>query len=89
MPVQPYNCCLDDVATMLAGFAEAWRQDWLEQGFFVMGADGGAELIAFDMRSSGALPLVAIDMVAGTESAMEVAGTCEAFVAMLGHESTE
>ena len=89
LPVQPYNCYLDDVTTMLAGCSEAWRRDWLEQGFFIIGGDGGGEFLAFHLRASEALPLVAIDMVVGAESAKEVARTCEAFGAMLGHEPEE
>ncbi|MFG6465515.1 SMI1/KNR4 family protein [Roseateles sp. BYS87W] len=86
LPVAPYNCCLDDATTVLTGGAKAWRQRWLEEGFFIIGGDGGGELLAFDLRTQGEPPIVAIDMVAGSESAMMVAPSVEAFVAMLGRE---
>lgn len=86
LPVAPYNCYLDNVATVLAGGTEAWRQHWLEEGFFIIGGDGGGELLAFDLRAPVKPPIVATDMVVGAESAMAVAQTLDAFVAMLGHE---
>jgi hypothetical protein len=89
LPVLPHNCCLDDAATVLSGLAEAWRRDWLDAGFFVIGGNGGGELLAFDLRASAEPPIVTIDMVAGAESANEVAPTVDAFVAMLGCEAQD
>ncbi|HEY9110102.1 MAG TPA: SMI1/KNR4 family protein [Roseateles sp.] len=86
LPVQPYNCCLDNAATVLAGLTEAWRRSRLDEGFFVIGGNGGGELLAFDLRKPGLPPIVAVDMVVGAESAMDVAPTVDAFAAMLGHE---
>ncbi len=86
LPVAPYNCYLDVATTVLTGGAEAWRRRWLEEGFFIIGGNGGGELLAFDLRTQGEPPIVAIDMVAGSESAMMVAPSVEAFAAMLGRE---
>ncbi len=84
LPVQPYSVCLDDVSTMLANICEEWHADWLRQGFFVIGGNGGGELIAFDVRSPGTQSLVSIDLVAGAASAETVVDTWAGFVNILG-----
>lgn len=89
LPVQPYSCYLDDVATVLAGLTEVWRRDWLDEGFLVIGGNGGGELLAFDLRALGVPPVVAVDMVAGGESTMQVAPTFEMFLGFLGRESED
>jgi hypothetical protein len=87
LPVKPYNACIDDVTTMLANLGGEWHRDWLRQGFFVVGGNGGGELIAFDLRNPDAQPLVYIDMVAGADSAEPFVAGWAGFAAMLGMSS--
>jgi hypothetical protein len=69
---------------MLANIDGEWHADWLRQGFFVIGSNGGGELIAFDLRRPETQSLVSIDMVAGAGSAETVVDTWAGFVDMLG-----
>jgi hypothetical protein len=87
LPVQPYNCCLDDVATLLANLEDAWHQGWLNQRLFVVGGNGGGELIALDLRTPGEVPVVSVDMVAGLDSVRTIADSWARFAEMLGCEA--
>lgn len=86
LPVNPYNFCLDSVATALDAFRSRNYDRPDLDGFIIFGGNGGGELIAIDMR--GGLPgaVVTIDMVAGPESAEVVATNFDEFVSIIGVE---
>ena len=88
LPVLPLNVCLDSAETMLRSIQEKWHQDWIAEGFFPIGGNGGGELIGFDLRKQIPLPIIYVDMVSGMKSAEQIAPTWNDFLELLGRESS-
>lgn len=87
LPVNPYNFCLDPVATVLDAFRSRNYDRPDLDGFLIFGSDGSRELIAFDMRGDLVGAVVMIDMVEGPESAEIVAANFDDFVNLIGVQS--
>lgn len=66
-------------------------QQLLEQfpSFMFFGSNGGLESIAFDLRSRPPWPIVMIDLIAGSESAKEIAPDIATFIEAIGLDSTD
>lgn len=56
-------------------------------GFLIIGSNGGGEYIAFDTRGGSPWPIVAIDMVAGRDSAQVIAPDFDGFFDRIGLEA--
>lgn len=87
LAVNPFYLQLDP-ATVVADTirSENHGQDDLE-GFLIIGSNGGGEYVAFDTRGGTPWPIVAIDMVAGGDSAMVIAPDFDAFYDRIGLEA--
>ncbi|OWQ97722.1 hypothetical protein CDQ91_08665 [Sphingopyxis witflariensis] len=57
------------------------------QGFLIFGSNGGGEYLAFDTRRIAPWPVVAIDMIAGGNSAAIIAPDFEEFYDRIGIEA--
>lgn len=86
LPVTPYNLCLDPARTVIEGI-HGRSPDYV--GFLIFGGNGGGEYLAFDLRGAAPWPIVAVDMIAGPESAELVAPDFDAFLDLVGTESAE
>ncbi len=82
LPVQPYTLCLDPATTT----AKAIRDGGYFEGFIVFASSGGGELLAFDIRGAAPWPIIAIDMVAGPETAEPVADDFDTLLDLIGRE---
>jgi hypothetical protein len=58
----------------------------LYPGYFVIGSNGGLEIVAFDTRGTLPWPIVAYDPVAGTRSAVTIAKHMEEFIRAIGKD---
>ena len=87
LPVAPYNACLDDVGMILREVPERWHQEWVTEGFFPIGGNGGGELIGFDLKNPAPFAVIYVDMIAGMDSAEPVAPNWDKFCELLGRES--
>ncbi len=57
--------------------------------FFFFGSNGGMEQIAFDMQKEKPYPIVMIDPIAGSDSAVEIASNINQFVEAIGIEYSD
>jgi len=64
---------------------EYLREEEESTGFWFFGNNGGLEQIAFDLRNGPPWQIVAIDPVAGEESALIIANTMGDFILKMGH----
>ena len=87
LPVSPFNLCLDPVREVLARLSNRNYGQPEFDGFLIFGGDGGGEYLALDMRQGTPWPVVAIDMVAGSDSAEIVTTDFEEFVQLIGQDS--
>lgn len=84
LSISPYTLCLDPAAEVI----EAIRSGRTgSDGFLAFGGNGGGEYIAFDIRGHMPWPVVAIDMVGGSDTANTVAADFDAFSEMIGREA--
>jgi hypothetical protein len=81
LPVSPYYFILDPANEASSG--SLVRAHGLD-GLFVIGGNGGGELIAFDLREENPWPIVHVDMIAGADSIETIATDFDEFVAMIG-----
>jgi hypothetical protein len=79
LPIDPFNLCLDTAEDVIHAFKNPSFD-----GFVAFGGNGGGELLAFDVRSSSPWSVVSIDMVAGAESAKQVAPSFDEFLKLIG-----
>ena len=84
LPIAPYNFCLDSAATVAATIENGNQGQADLEGFLIFGGSGGGEYIAFDLRGELPWPIVAIDMVAGGDSAEMIAANFDAFYERIG-----
>ena len=87
MAISPYNLCLDP-AKIVADAINSdndGRADLM--GFLIFGGNGSGEYLAFDARSGAPWPIVAIDMVAGGDSAEVIATDFATFYDRIGMEA--
>ncbi|WP_324750427.1 SMI1/KNR4 family protein [Sphingomonas sp. LY54] len=84
LPVSPFNLCLDPAREVIARIADGNHAQPAFDGFLIFGGNGGGEYFAFDMRLGAPWPVVAIDMVAGRESAEVVASNFDRFIDLIG-----
>ncbi len=63
---------------------ETWRKQGQYTGFWFIGGNGGLETIGFDLRTGPPWPIVAIDRIAGDDSAQRIAADMEDFVQKIG-----
>lgn len=87
LPINPYNFCLDSAMTVTEAIESANHGQANLQGFLIFGGNGGGEYIAFDIRAKIPWPIVAIDMVAGGDSAEVIAPDFDAFYDRIGVEA--
>lgn len=60
LSVSPFNLCIDPAESAL----DYWQSGTCTmKGVFVFGGNGGGELLAFDMRQRGALPVISFDPI--------------------------
>jgi len=55
--------------------------------FFIFASNGGLESIAFDLRCGSTRPVVMIDLIAGSESAKQIAPDIVTFINAIGLEA--
>jgi hypothetical protein len=84
LPTSPYTLCLDPSADVIDALRSGRTGS---DGFLVFGGNGGGEYLAFDLRGLKPWPVVAIDMVAGAETAETVAPDFDSFTKMIGREA--
>lgn len=89
LPITPSNLCLDPAATVAETIATRNYGRTDLQGFLIIGSNGGGEYLAFDTRGKSPWPIVAIDMVAGSDSAEVVASDFDTFLGQIGIEADE
>jgi SMI1/KNR4 family protein SUKH-1 len=73
LSVQPYNLVLDPVREVISRISNRNYGQPEFDGFLIFGGNGGGEYLAFDTRQGTPWPVVSIDMVAGRDSAEQVA----------------
>jgi hypothetical protein len=83
LPAPPGCFVLDDADT-IADFIRKRPYGSALDGLLVFGGDGGGEFIALDLRRQAPWPVVAMDMVAGPESARQIAADFGQFVLLIG-----
>jgi len=88
LPFAPYNLCLDPAITVARTIEGGNHKQADLEGFLIFGSGGGGEYIAFDLRNGPPWPIVAIDMVAGGDSAEVIASDFGAFFDQIGIEAT-
>lgn len=72
--VSPYNLCLDSAESAL----DYWLSGtYTKQDVFVIGGDGGGELIAFDLGSAAENRVVCFDPISPDDSTQVIAETFE------------
>jgi len=57
--------------------------------YFIFGSNGGLESIAFDMSQAEPWPIVAVDCIAGLDSANKIAENVHAFIQKVGLHAEE
>lgn len=89
LSAQPYNLVLDPVQEVIARIdcRNYGQADF--DGFLIFGGNGGGEYLAFDTHQTTPWPVVSIDMVAGRDSAEEVAPDFDSFINLIGVESVD
>ncbi|HEU4391129.1 MAG TPA: SMI1/KNR4 family protein [Blastocatellia bacterium] len=73
---------VNDTIGMMAD--QFYRGEFPAYRFF--GGNGGLELLAFDLRNGSPYPIVMIDPIAGSESAVEIAPSFAKFCEAIGLE---
>lgn len=87
LSVNPHNFCLDSAMT-IAEMIDSENHGQADlHGFLIFGGNGGGEYLAFDTRHGAPWPIVAIDMVAGGDSAEIIAPDFDAFYERIGIET--
>jgi hypothetical protein len=86
LPVAPFNFCLDSANTVARAIECRKHEQADLEGFIIFGGNGGGEYIAFDVRSGPPWPIVAIDMVAGGETADVISPDFDTFFDQIGIE---
>lgn len=89
LSVQPYNLVLDPTQEVICRIANRNYGQPEFDGFLIFGGNGGGEYLAFDMRQGTPWPVVSIDMVAGRNSAEQVANDFDSFIELIGCEPTD
>ena len=80
LKVSPFNFCLDTIESAL----NYWKSGtYTLNNIFVFGGNGGGELLAFDMRISGKLPIIAFDPIDPEGSIEQVAPSFEKFLSLV------
>lgn len=88
LAIEPWWFQLYDIEDVIS----CWRLPELREyfpTFFFFGSNGGLESYAFDMSASAPWPVVAIDQIAGAESAMLVSTDLQSFLAAVGYPSED
>ena len=82
---QPLYVQLDSAETVTLA-ASSKRHEEYFSGFLMIGSNGGGEFIALDMRKTGTLPIVAIDMtnIDLDESVSHIAPDFDSFIELIG-----
>lgn len=83
LPASPYTLCLDPSAEVIEALQSGRTGS---DGFLIFGGNGGGEYLAFDIRAQEPWPVVAIDMVVGSETTETVAPDFDSFSEMIGRE---
>jgi hypothetical protein len=87
LAVNPFHFQLDP-ATVVADTIRCENHGQADlKGFLIIGSNGGGEYVAFDTRGRTLWPIVAIDMVAGGDSAEVIAPDFDAFYDRIGLEA--
>ena len=86
----PFYFCLDSAEYVADVVVNKTHEEFFP-GFLMIGSNGGGEFIAFDLRTPGTLPLVALDMNNAdlTETVLPVAENFDAFIEVVGVEATD
>jgi hypothetical protein len=79
----PLLCHMDSIAESVE-HNEMWRKQGQYMGFWFIGGNGGLETIAFDLRTGPPWPIVAIDCIAGDDSAQRIADDMAQFIEKIG-----
>lgn len=87
LPVSPFTLCLDPVQEVLSRLSSGNYERSEFDGFLIFGGNGGGEYLALDMRQGTPWPVVAIDMVAGADSAEVVTSDFDEFIQLIGQDS--
>ena len=74
---------MDSIAESVAR-NEMWREKGEYSAFWFIGGNGGLETIGFDLRAGPPWPIVAIDCIAGDDSAEWIASNMAEFVEKIG-----
>ena len=86
LPVEPLYFVLDP-AEHAASPTQLSLYQQMAPGMFVIGGNGGGEVIAFDLRSgSASWPIVCFDPIDPEGSTQLIAESFKAFVALMGRE---
>jgi len=82
---QPLNFVLDPAAVALENFSRGLSHEFFPS-FLMFGSNGAGEYLAFDVRDSGRMPIVSIDMTNTDlgESVWQVAASFDEFVELVG-----
>lgn len=86
LPVHPLYFCLDSVSEVVERQQTGTYGQPEFQDVFIVGSNGAGEYLALDLRQSLPWPVVAIDMIAGMESAEVVSEDFDSFLNLVGVE---
>jgi hypothetical protein len=84
LPVIPFNLCLDPAREVIDRIRNGNSGQPEFDGFLIFGGNGGGEYLAFDLRQRAPWPVVAVDMIAGRDSAEIVATDFDKFIDLIG-----
>ena len=84
----PLLFVLFDVDEVLKMLSDRFYRDEFHD-FLSFGGNGGLEQIAFALRKGEPYPIVMIDLIAGSESAVEIAPDMAQFVEAIGLEYSD
>lgn len=88
--VQPLYFCLDEAEYVADTIINKTHEEFFP-GFLMIGSNGGGEFVAFDMRTPGRLPVVALDMTNCdlSETVLPVADSFDDFIEIVGVEAPD